>query len=41
MLDMSMMGVGVGFDALGAEKSEIKKHRKDKNHIFKIPDTHK
>lgn len=38
MMDMSMVGVGVGFDVEGAEKIEINK-QDEENELFLIPDT--
>lgn len=39
MMDMSMLGVGVGFDVKGESKLEIHEPHKDYIHDFKIPDT--
>lgn len=38
LMDMSMLGVGVGFDTKGAGKIEVREPRKDKV-TFEIPDT--
>ena len=39
LMDMSMLGVGVGFDIRGAGKIEIKRVTLDPDNRFKIPDT--
>jgi ribonucleoside-triphosphate reductase len=39
MMDMSMVGVGVGFDVNGAEQITIHKPNETKQETYKIPDT--
>ena len=39
LMDMSMLGVGVGFDCKGAGKIDIYKPLADKEHVYVIPDT--
>ncbi|MDI1354485.1 MAG: fused protease/ribonucleoside-triphosphate reductase [bacterium] len=39
MMDMSMVGVGVGFDVEGADKIEVNKQDDDTHELYTIPDS--